>query len=248
MPVASRKALPSGLREAAMLASLFGAYELLRMLGRSAVDDAVDRGQWIVRWQASLGLPSEAWAQGLVMPQEGLVAAVNTYYVFVHFPGTAMFLVWMWRRHRHQYEYFRNVLVALTVAGLLLHALLPVAPPRLLPESGFVDTMAVVGPTAYGDGPAASLANQYAAFPSLHVGWALVVAYGVLRVSASRIRWLLVLHPATTVVVVVVSANHYWADAAAAAALLAAAVLTPALARAACRRLPGATPCRSALA
>jgi hypothetical protein len=62
----------------------------------------------------------------------------------------------MWRRHRDQYEYFRNVLVALTVAGLVLDALLPVAPPRLLPGSGFIDTMAVIGPTAYDNGPAAS--------------------------------------------------------------------------------------------
>lgn len=247
MSVAPRNALSTGLHEVALLASLFGAYELLRMLGRSAVADAVERGWWIVRWQETIGLPSQSWAQGLVLPHQGLLASSNVYYVIVHFPATAVFLVWMWRRHRHRYEYFRNVLVALTLVGLLLHALLPVAPPRLLPGSAFVDTMAVIGPTAYGDGPAASLANQYAAFPSLHVGWALVVAYGVLQASTSRLRWLLVLHPATTTVVVVVTANHYWVDAAAAAAMLAAAVLTPALARSACRRLPGA-PCRSALA
>ena len=243
----ARKVQSPGLREAALLAGLFATYEVLRMLGRSSVAEAVERGWWIVQWQASLGLPSEAWAQGLVLPHGDVVAAVNVYYVLIHFPGTALFLVWLWRRHRSQYEFLRNLLVSLTVAGLALHALLPVAPPRLLPASRFVDTMAVVGPTAYGDGATASLANQYAAFPSLHVGWALLVAYGAIRVSSRQARWLLALHPLITTGVVVVSANHYWVDVAAAAALLAAAALAPALAKAVCRRVPGTT-CRSVLA
>jgi hypothetical protein len=77
VPVAPQEALPQGLQETALLASLFIAYELLRMLGSSAVADAVERGWCIARWQSHIGLPSEAWAQGLVLPHEGLVAGVN---------------------------------------------------------------------------------------------------------------------------------------------------------------------------
>lgn len=226
-----------GVREVALLVGLFVGYELLRVLGRTEVESAVERGWSLVRWQRALGLPSEAQAQDLVLRHDAVVSAVNHYYVWVHFPATAIFLVWLWWRHRTHYPQLRRALVALTGLGLVLHALLPVAPPRLLPGSTFVDTMAVVGPSAYGNGAAEALANQYAAFPSLHVGWALVVAYGAVTASARRLRWLVALHPVVTLAVVVTTANHYWTDAVAAAALLGVAVAVPASARAACRRL-----------
>lgn len=228
-----------GVREIALLAGLFGGYELLRALGKSEVEGALQRGWSLVRWQSALGLPSEARVQELVLPHDVLVSAVNHYYVWVHFPATAAFLVWLWRRHQPQYGYFRRVLVALTGLGLVLHAMFPVAPPRLLPGSTFVDTMAVVGPSAYGSGVGEALANQYAAFPSLHVGWALVVAYGAVAASARRLRWLVALHPVLTLAVVVTTANHYWIDAAAAALLLSVAVAFPLSLRAACQRIPG---------
>lgn len=228
-----------GAREIALLAGLFAGYELLRALGKAEVEGAVERGWSLVRWQSAAGLPSEAQVQELVLPHDVLVSAVNHYYVWVHFPATALFLVWLWRRHQPHYRYFRRVLVALTGFGLVLHAMLPVAPPRLLPESTFVDTMAVVGPSAYGNGVGEALANQYAAFPSLHVGWALVVAYGAVTASASRLRWLVALHPVLTLAVVVTTANHYWVDAAAAALLLSVTVAVPLSLRAACRRVPG---------
>ena len=229
----------SGLLEAALLASLFAAYELLRAVGRADVGGAVERGHGIFRWQSQLGLPSEAGVQNAILSHEGLVAAANNYYVWVHFPATALFLVWLWRRHHGRYVYFRSLLVSLTALGLVLHALVPVAPPRLLPGTSFVDTMAAIGPSAYGEGPAAALANQYAAFPSLHVGWALLVAYGAVRSSARGGRWVVVLHPVLTLAVVVMTANHYWLDAAAAAGLLGVAVAVPPALRAACQRLRG---------
>lgn len=232
-----------GLLEVALIASLFAVYELLRAVGRAEVSGAVGNGWWIVAWQAQLGLPSESRVQDLILDHESLVTAVNHYYVWVHFPATAVFLVWLWHRHRDRYAHFRSLLVALTGIGLILHASVPVAPPRLLPGSSFVDTMATVGPSAYGSGPAAVLANQYAAFPSLHVGWALVVAYGVIRSSTRPARWLTMLHPTATLAVVVLTANHYWADGAAAAALLGAVVAVPFVLRFACRRL-AVGPCR----
>lgn len=238
-PLATRPRLSRGLLEVALIVGLFAAYELLRAVGRAEVSGAIEAGWWIVDWQSRLGLPSETQVQDLILSHERLVSAVNGYYVWVHFPATALFLVWLWHRHQSQYGYFRTVLVSLTALGLVLHALVPVAPPRLLPGASFVDTMAVIGPSAYGSGAATALANQYAAFPSLHVGWALVVAFGVVRSSRRQLRWLLVLHPVATAAVVVLTANHYWVDGAAAAAMLAVTVTAPRALRAACRRLPG---------
>lgn len=229
----------SGLMEVTLLVSLFLVYELTRAVGRAEVSGAISNGWWIVEWQSQMGLPSETRAQDLVLHHEGIVTAVNSYYVWVHFPATAAFLAWLWHRHRASYVYFRTVLVSLTALGLVLHALIPVAPPRLLPGASFIDTMAAIGPSAYGSGPTTALANQYAAFPSLHVGWSLLVAYGVVRSSARHLRWLIILHPVATGAVVVLTANHYWIDGAAAAALLAVTISAPAALRAACRRLPG---------
>jgi hypothetical protein len=95
----------------------------------------------------------------------------------------------------------------------------------MLPQHGFVDTgvrfgQSVYGPVAGSDG----LANQFAAMPSLHVGWALAVALALAAVTAGRLRWLWFAYPAVTFVVVVVTANHFWLDGLVSAGLVAVAV------------------------
>jgi hypothetical protein len=102
--------------------------------------------------------------------------------------------------------------VVVTFLGLVGHALYPLAPPRML--DGFVDTARVFGPSSYGDGGAyGGLANQFAAMPSLHFAWAVIVAWGVWRFSASHWRFLGVAHPILTLAAIVLTANHYWIDA-----------------------------------
>ena len=113
----------------------------------------------------------------------------------------------------------------LTGAALVLHLLFPLAPPRMLAAAGLVDTGQVYGPTVYGDTPATdSMANQFAAMPSLHFGWALMVAVGLIVATRSRWRWLWLLHPLVTLLVIVGTANHYWLDAIVVSALLAVAL------------------------
>jgi hypothetical protein len=69
-----------------------------------------------------------------------------------------------------------------------------------------------------------SMANQFAAMPSLHFGWAVLVAYGVVRALHTRWRWLIVAHPIITLAAIVITANHYWLDALVALALIGAAM------------------------
>jgi hypothetical protein len=90
---------------------------------------------------------------------------------------------------------------------------------------GYVDTIARYGPAIY-DGRSAvgKMANQFAAMPSLHFGWAVLVAYGVVRALHTRCRWLIVLHPMITLAAIVITANHYWLDALVALALIGAAM------------------------
>jgi hypothetical protein len=82
------------------------------------------------------------------------------------------------------------------------------------------------------------MANQFAAMPSLHVGWAALIAIAMITVTRSRWRWLWVLHPVTTFAVVVLTANHYWLDGLVALVLLACCLLLPSAVRARSPRSP----------
>jgi hypothetical protein len=95
----------------------------------------------------------------------------------------------------------------------------------MLAGTGLIDTGQVFGPTVYGSQPASdSIENQFAAMPSLHFGWALMVAIGLIAATRSRWRWLWLLHPLVTLLVVIGTANHYWLDTIVAGALLAVAL------------------------
>ncbi len=171
-------------------------------------------------FQQAIGLPSETILQHPLLRHPEIITAANNFYMWVHFPATALFLAWAWFRHRHHFGVIRASLITLTMAGLVLHLLFPLAPPRMLRSVGYIDTGAIFGPSPY-DLAASSAANQIAAMPSLHVGWALLVALSIIALARSRFRYLVLAHPIITTLVVIVTANHYWTDAIIAALLVA---------------------------
>jgi hypothetical protein len=143
-----------------------------------------------------------------------LIRFLNAYYLVAHVAVTAAAFVWLYVRHPATYRRFRNVMVVITMIGLTVHLLMPLAPPRMFPDLGFVDTARVFGPASYGAGsPYKGFANQFAAMPSLHFGWALVIAWAVLIATKSRWRYLVLAHPVITLAAIVLTANHYWLDA-----------------------------------
>ncbi|MFD7222131.1 phosphatase PAP2 family protein [Streptomyces sp. NPDC056730] len=214
-------ARPPLVRELLLVAGLFLVYKLGRQAATGRTGEAFRNADRVWDWERALHLPGEGSVQGVLLDSGTLVHLANTYYATVHFPATVLFLGWLyWRRPGH-YLWARRVLSVLTGAALALHLLMPLAPPRLLAASGLVDTGQVYGPTVYGESPGTdALANQFAAMPSLHVGWALMVAVGLIAATRSRWRWLWLLHPLLTLLVVIGTANHYWLDALVAVALL----------------------------
>lgn len=217
-------ARPPLVRELLLVAGLFLVYKLGRQAANGHVEEAYRNAGHIWNLERAVGLPGEGAVQGVLLHSHTLVQAANTYYATVHFPATLAFLVWLYRRRPRHYVRSRRVLAALTGAALALHLLFPLAPPRMLRAAGLVDTGQVYGPAVYGGSPATdSMANQFAAMPSLHVGWALAVAVGLIVATRSRWRLLWLLHPLLTLIVVVGTANHYWLDAVVVAALLAVA-------------------------
>jgi len=219
---------PSLARELLLICGLFLIYRVVRLAITGQDDLAYDNAWWVWDVERALRLPDEELLQDWALQWPDLLKAANWYYVAVHFPVTAAFLAWgWWQRPPQEYRWARRLITTLTALALLVHVLMPLAPPRMLDQLGFLDTMAAFGPSAYGDSTA-TIANQFAAMPSLHVGWALLIAVVVMRTVASPWRWLVVLHPTITVVVVVATANHYWIDAIASALLLGLALaVTP---------------------
>ncbi|MER7110038.1 phosphatase PAP2 family protein [Streptomyces sp. NPDC000229] len=214
---------PPLVRELVLVAALFLVYKCGRLVANGHEARAFANADRVWDLERAVHLPGEGWVQDLLLDGGTVVQAANAYYAWVHFPATLAFLAWLyWRRPAH-YVWARRALALLTAAALALHLLVPLAPPRMLAEAGLVDTAQVYGPSVYGATPATdSMANQFAAMPSLHFGWALMVAIGLIAATRGRWRALWLLHPLVTLLVVVGTANHYWLDALVATVLLGA--------------------------
>ena len=160
-----------------------------------------------------------------LVPWDSALHAANIYYFSVHFPTMIAFLVWGYLfRPRAEYHWARNLVIALTCSALIVHIIYPLAPPRMFPQWGFIDTMTTFGPNAYA-GTSGAMANQFAAMPSLHIGWAALIAYVIHRTGPRWLAWIATGHFAVTILVVVVTANHFWLDGVVALMLLACAAL-----------------------
>ncbi|TDD81794.1 inositol phosphorylceramide synthase [Actinomadura darangshiensis] len=216
---------PRPVRELLLIIVLFGAYKLGRLLANGRVTEAFDNAHRVWHLERVLALPGETGVQHGLLHSELLVHAANCYYAYVHFPATAVFLLWIYLRRPAHYRWVRRTIVLLTAAALVLHLLVPLAPPRMLPATGLIDTAARFGPSVYGAPQTDTIANQYAAMPSLHIGWAALIALGLVVTSRTRWRWLWLLHPVLTIAVVVATANHYWLDGVVVLALLSVIVL-----------------------
>jgi hypothetical protein len=130
--------------------------------------------------------------------------------------------IWLYARHPRGYAKCRRILIGLTLLALAVHVAYPLAPPRMFANLGFVDTARTFGPDTYGEGSKfKALANQFAAMPSLHFGWSVLVAFAAVRYSRSKLRFVVIAHPICTLAAIVLTANHYWLDAIVAGLLLA---------------------------
>jgi hypothetical protein len=207
-------------RELTVMLALYALWQLAGDLSLGGEAGALQRGREIYRAEHSLHLPSERSVQSFLLGNHDLLRVLNLYYVGLHVAVMGACLVWVFARHRDRYPVVRNTLALATGASLLV-SLEPVAPPRLVPGLGLVDTGRLVGPTVYPATARPGL-DQLSAMPSVHVAWALVVAATVVYLLRSRWRWVAFLYPVFTTVVVVVTGNHYWADGAVAVVIVAA--------------------------
>ncbi len=202
-------------------ALVFGLFTLWQFAGTFSVmgpGGALARGHWIWNLERELHLPSETSLQRLFLPHPFIVQAFNLYYDVLHFPVLIACLIWLFIWHRDIYVRRRTTLAVFTGACLLVQ-LIPVAPPRMLPGTGMVDTAVLYHQSVYQQ-TAGFNPDQLGAMPSVHVGWAILVAIMVISAARSRWRWLVLLYAVGTTLAVVVTANHYWMDGIVAALIL----------------------------
>jgi len=192
-------------------------------LSHERVAVAFDHANQLIDLEKALGIFWEADLQDRVRSYQWLVDALNATYLYGHLPVVFVVAVWLYFRHRPQYLLMRNAFLISGAIGLIVYALFPVTPPRLMPEEfGFTDTVF----SQYGVSRVANpwfLRNEYAAVPSLHFGWNLLAAVALWLASRGvAIRSFAVLMPLATLAAIVLTANHYILDAV--AGLLAVAV------------------------
>ena len=203
---------PRPIRELALVAALFLMYKVGRAVADGHVARAYADAVHVWHWERALHLPDEGRVQHALMASQLLVRAANVYYAWAHFAVMIVFLLWVYLFRPAQYVPLRRLVAAVTGVALVVHLTFPLAPPRLVADLRMIDTATVFGPSVYGPPSDDTLTNQYAAMPSLHVGWALIVAIGLIRTTRSRWRWSWLLYPVCTFAVVVGTANHYWLD------------------------------------
>ncbi len=204
------------LRESAIVMALYGLWMYLGShSGARSAARAYDRGRAVLHAEQATHLDVEAWFQRGILGTRWIVESANIFYATAHFPGMIALLLWAFFRHRDRYAQVRLRVVVVTLTCLLLQ-LVAVAPPRLLPDSGLVDT-----PLRYGQSVYDANFAQVSAMPSVHVAWATLVAWEVVRCGRSRWRFGALVFPLLTSWVVMVTGNHWLFDALAGAGIVA---------------------------
>jgi hypothetical protein len=214
--------------ELPLIAVVYGLYSGARVLVRGDVSEAVQHGLDILHFEQLLHLDPERWFNRLFTRHAFLGVPADFAYASLHYIVTPAVLVWLWRRRPTHYRVARTWLMISTFIGLVGFTAVPTAPPRLLTGGhGFIDTMAQYGSYGWWGTDASAprgmghLTNQYAAMPSLHVGWSLWCGIMLFRYGRHRVlRGIGVLYPLVTALVVMGTANHYLMDACAGVAVM----------------------------
>ncbi|MFD4556704.1 phosphatase PAP2 family protein [Streptomyces sp. NPDC058469] len=201
--------------EILLIAVSYWTYSQIRNAVPEQRSAALRNADWIWRVENDLGISVEQSVNHAVNSVTWLIVGMNYYYATLHFIVTLGVLVWLYRSHPGRYAATRLVVFATTAVALIGYYFFPLAPPRLMNGGHFVDTVMVHqtwGSMASGD--LKHMSNQYAAMPSMHIGWSLWC--GLTIFALAKLPWVRILgllYPATTLLVIVSTANHFWLDA-----------------------------------
>ncbi|MET8688994.1 phosphatase PAP2 family protein [Streptomyces sp. NPDC004732] len=219
--------------ELPLIVLVYAAYSAGRLIVRGDVASAIDHGVGILKAEQFLRLDAESPLNRLFTSNAWIGVPADFWYASLHYLVTPAVLIWLFRSRAVHYRAARAWLMTSTMIGLIGFTLLPTCPPRLLSKGyGFVDTMAQYSDFGWWGGEASAprglggMTNQYAAMPSLHVGWALWCGVMLWRCGRSPLtKVAAVAYPLITTIVVMGTANHYFFDAVAGAAVMGVGLL-----------------------
>ena len=183
---------------------------------------ACNRAYDLLHLERTLNIDVEGPLNRIASHTEWFAVFSNYWYALAHFVVTIGVLIWLYKRHPLQYRPLRTVLYVANVIALAGYWLYSLAPPRFLPGEGYVDTVKLFGTWgSYASGDLSHASNQFAAMPSMHIGWALWSGLAIFWLNRRRwIRWLGIAYPVITLVVIMATANHFILDAVGGAAAL----------------------------
>lgn len=204
------------LAELLFLIPAYTSYQFVRGAVHGESGAAFDNANRLIHIEKQLGIFHEAFLQQLILPKAWMVDFFNYLYIWGHLPVIIIVALWLYIRHRENYALFRNAFLISGLIALIGFSTVPLAPPRYMPEFGFVDT--IINAQSYYAFQNPKIVNQYAAMPSLHFGWDVLVAIAIgVNMRTRAARALAVALPVIMLGGIVLTANHYFLDAAAGA-------------------------------
>ena len=202
----------NAVREVAIIGVFIFFYFFVRGLMHSKASDAISHARDLVRIEKRLGIYHEVQIQGWALGHTWFVDLVNDVYIYGHWPVLISTLVWILLRHREMFPVYRTALLVSGAIGLVVFVTFPMAPPRFLPDLGFVDTV-TLHTNSYRVLQPPAFTNQYAAMPSLHVGWNMLMGVAIFTLTTYRFwKVFAVLMPLCMYSATILTANHYILD------------------------------------
>jgi membrane-associated phospholipid phosphatase len=215
----SDRVLPRGwtdlLRQIVLFCGAYWLYRIVRGIVDGRAAQAFANAHDIVSFEQGLHAFFEPQVQAFAEAHHILVDLASWAYVNSHFVITTLALAWIYLRRNERFYFVRNMFMVAMGIALVLYLLYPTAPPRFLPGLGFTDSVADFTGIKPESGAENVLFNPYAAVPSMHVCFALML--GLSMAQMVRHRWAAILwrlYPIAIAWVVIATANHWWTDAA----------------------------------
>jgi hypothetical protein len=203
-----------GLREIGIFLAALLAYQASRALVVGDTSTAFENATGVVELEKSYGLFFELSIQRWALANLELVEVLNYFYLSAHWIVTTLFFVWLWFNRRGVYPYVRNAFLVANGIALAVFMVYPVAPPRMLTGAGFIDTIHSVSDVDLHGGVLSGLFNPYAAVPSMHFGYAIMIGLVAMWLIRSwPLKVLALAYPVIVFLTIVGTANHYVIDA-----------------------------------
>ena len=202
-----------GLHEIVVVVSAFLVYFLIRGLGVGRAGEAMVRGFNVIDLEQRLHIYWELEMQSWILDHYWMIKVMNGLYFWGHMPLIIVTAGWLYARHRPAYRLARNAFLASGAIGVVIYWVFPVAPPRLIPFGGFIDTMAAFDRVGYNAQETQAFVNEFAAIPSLHFGWSLLLGVIVAYEGKRPAFWVLgAIWPIAMFFSVIMTGNHFILD------------------------------------